>query len=341
MNYKKDIEPSILKELKEKSKPAISVHPDADGLSSGSLLASAIGKSFQEIDFLFPSQFGQTEFDILRGAEEKSLEPDVILDQAPLSPDYKGLVVDHHQGHEDSHEYDLVWSPHYCTARILYNSLEEEIPVSEQWKTSLGIAGDGGEDEVPTEIFIKAPELLAQTGYTYGRKYGSEIDYSPQFAFVMAKSLLNYGTRIGDYDMALNKLMNAGSVTDIIHDDQLLGAKKTVKGEIKNIYGSNDQAKIEVYQYLAFIEYKSDYRLWIGNDLFSRTNKTSIALNTKDHSFSIRGPLAQRIAEMLDQIEGIDAGGHLSYAGGSLFGKSDDFLRQQVPILDQEWKKID
>ncbi len=332
MDYKNKIEESIVEELTKKQNPVISVHHDADGLSSGALFAHAIGKGIDDVEFVYPEIFGETEGE----------EIDLVLDQAPIDPDFDGVVVDHHDAHFGrNNSYELVYSPQYCTARIVWESLKEKIPDELEWKTAIGIAGDGGEDEIPPELFLKSPEMLTDTGYTYGKQYGKKLEYNEQHSFVMAKSLLNYGTRIGEYEQTMRKLMHSSSVMDIIHDDQLLNAKDTIQREMKNIYKDSSQAKIEVYGDLSYIDYSSDFRLWIAQDMYSKSNKTTIALNKETGSFSVRGPLAQLIARMLDEIEGISAGGHLSYAGGRLETKSVEFLRKQVPILDNQWRNVE
>lgn len=331
--YKTEIEDSILNSLRNKKMPVISVHHDADGLSSGALVAHAIGKGIDDIEFVYPETFGEVSDDI-----------DLVLDQAPKDDAYSGVVVDHHGAHWDEgrdNQYELIWSPQYCTARTVWESLKDEIPERSEWKTAIGIAGDGGEDEVPVELFTKSPEMLTDTGYTYGKKYGKQLEYNEQHSFVMAKSLLNYGTRIGEYELTMRKLMSADNVMDLVHDDQLLNAKDTIQTNIKNLYKDSTEAKVEVFGDLAFIEYSSDYRIWVAQDMYSKSNKTTIAVNKRRGSFSIRGPLAQLVAKMLDEIEGISAGGHLSYAGGSLKTKTADFLRKQVPVLDREWRKVE
>ncbi len=326
--YKKEVTEKMLEQYINKDDLTISVHGDADGISSATLLLKAMGRDYDNVKIEFPRLFGDTTF-----------EPDIVLDQAPRDSNYDGLVIDHHDAHWGrDNDYELVYSPQYCASRLVWDSLKDKIPKGERWKVSIGIAGDGGEDEIPPEVFVEAPSLITETGYTYGKNYGRDLDYSAQHAFVLAKSLLNYGTRMGQSDYSMSKLMQADDVFDIVNDNWLRNAKKQVQNEMKDIYKDNTKGKIEVYGYLAFMEYESEYRVWVAQDVYSRTNKTSIAVNSQDGSFSIRGPLAQLIARMLDRIDGISAGGHLSYAGGKLEDVEVDFLRKQIPMLNERWK---
>lgn len=311
----------------------ISVHDDADGLISGSLLCHALGLDFDKVKVVFPDVFGQTK-DLL-------YEPDVVLDQTPIDPNYDGLVIDHHPIDERDTKYDLIWDENFCTSRIMYEGLKDMIPEKYHWKMALGMAGDGRDDEVPYSIFQKSPELISEGGYTYGKKYASSIDYSAQHAFIMGKSLINYGTRTGNMDYTMSKLIEADDVIDITNDSWFLSRKDEVKNEMKNLYRDTSECRIQVYGNFAIIRYKSDMRLWIAQDMYSRTKKTVIALNERSDSMSIRGPLAQLVANHLDSIDGISAGGHMHFAGGRLVDKTPEFLSKQIRMLDHEWRDIE
>lgn len=331
--YHDRLEWDKVKHLSDKQDPVISAHTDADGLSSASLLAKALEKDYDDVTFVFPKTFGDAD---------SLTKPDIFVDQAPNDPTYDGIVVDHHPAHfQEGREnnYHLVWSNRFCASRLIYESLKDKIPEQEHWKVAIGMAGDGRDDQIPPEIFIKSPELLDETGYTYGKQYGSKMDYSAQFEYIMAKSLINYGTRVGDFEFTLRKLMNADTVYDITNDNWLLNCKDKVKSTLKNMYRDQDQFKITVWRNIGYCEYETDLKLWTATDFFNRINKTAVALNKTMNKFSIRGPLALIVAKMLNRIDGINAGGHYHYAGGTLESRSPEFLRKQLAIIDQHWKE--
>lgn len=294
-----------MEELKEKfgiSKiNKLSVHDDADGLSSGILLTYV----FKTAEVMAPDVFGEVE------------DSDVCVDMKPVDPNWPGLCFDHHPGHPDAKDrkYKLVWGDEPAT-KIVYDTFKQYIPEKHHWKMAIGTAGDGRAELVPIEIWRKFPLLLSNHSAVY-EKYGS-LKLYPIPIYTRIISGINAACKIpGKWYSAYTILRASEDPLDILEDDAINLARRLVNEETRRVVKEHEV--IELNDYIRAWVIESEYRIqrglaWRAEQL---DHKTSVVLNSKTGAISIRGILAELICEELGK-KGYELGGHPGFSGGQL-----------------------
>jgi len=289
------------------TKPTVlaSVSPDADGLSS-----AALYKLMKNIEFEIecPS-FGNIN---PRAA--------YVFDQKPADPNLKVVVFDHHPPYPEKHNWELHTQGDKKPATLVvaeHLGIKEGCPHA--WRIPIGLDGDGSSAMTPTWIWRQFRELTEITGYpkeTYG-----QLRISPTLAYEQAKSLINFGCRLGAYRETFSIYCDATDVSDILSSRYLLDCREKVNKEMKRVI----ERSLFVLDFprITYSEYSSPYKLWIAHKGHELMHKTSVALNLEDGTGSIRGSLATLVIEEL-QKAGINAGGHLYTAFGGLLFKPEE-----------------
>lgn len=283
----------------------ISTHHDADGVASAVLLVKGKGLKEGEYNVNFPEKFGYVT------------DEDFCLDMRPTSPEYKGFVIDHHPGHSEDRKYKLVFGDVPATV-LVYNEFKDKIPKEDAWKVSVGAMGDSQPETIPSEIWGKYPELLDETVRVY-LKYGNESQMSvyPNRVFTLLSSPINAACRLSKPDIAFGVLRDARDPYDILEDKQLISFKNKLAGIRK--YTLEHLGQTIQTRNFCFVQYEAEARIEgiIALKLQQQTRKTTISLNTKTMSGSIRGVLTTWLVEKMNMV-GIEAGGHAAFAGLSL-----------------------
>jgi len=312
--------------LKERQIASISLHGDADGITSGVLLCLGLNLSPSNIKITYPKSFGDT----FGG-------PDIILDQKPTNKLWSGICIDHHPGHPSKEErnYSLIWDSILPTTGIVYELLRESIPEEQRWKAIIGLSGDGKDVLLDKQIWRRNPELLELTGYpriSYGK-----FDWYPIPLFAQAVSLINFGARIGAEEESFNILYNAKTIKEIIYNQYLRQCRDTITKEVEKAL---KESTIVEYPYFLFVEYSSPYKLYLAQKIAGSTAKTIIALNNNLNRISIRGPLTSIIIEGLQKF-GINAGGHEGFGGANLTEAQASKIREFIDTIRDTWQKED
>lgn len=288
----------------------LAVHDDADGISSGVLLTYV----FKTHEVMSPDVFGAVE------------DAEVCTDMKPLDPKWPGLCFDHHPNHpeEKDREYRLVWGDEPAT-KVVWDMFKQHIPEQHHWKMAIGTSGDGRAEIIPMSIWQRFPMLLSMYQSTYER-YGKLTMY-PMPMHMKIVSGLNACCKIpGKWYTAYQVLRAAEDPLDVIYDDAVKMAYKLVSEERRrcmkdyNIIDLNDHIRVWPIE----SEYKIERGLaWRAEQ---HDHKTSVVVNLKRGSMSIRGLLAELIYKEL-LAKGYEVGGHPGFGGG--------FLKES-----QDWKTL-
>jgi len=296
--------------------PMIAYHHDADGIASAVMYLKGKGFDFEDdgVVLYSPETFGDV-----------SDNPDVVLDMTPTDPEWEGICFDHHPQHEDEYAYELVFADK-PTAGVVYDEFKEEIPDEEKWKCVVGMSGDNQWEKTENEVWESNQELKAHSGWTYS-SYG-KLKWTEQPIYQMLSTLINAPARMGEVDMALEKLFDAESPVQILFDDYLRDCRDTIKSAMRDV---EKDLKLVDLGSLVYIEYQSPYRLYVATKVFNTVGeKTTVSLNTNANKFSVRGPYAFSLAERLNEEKNINAGGHKGYCGGTYRDMSKKEFREII-----------
>lgn len=293
----------------------VSTHRDPDGITAAVLLYKGLGLDPQKVKLIFPKNFGDV-----------SDNPDIVLDQSVLDKNWKGVCIDHHPPRfsEDERAFELIWD-NVPASVVTYKVFEDTLSEEDKWKVVIGAEGDQQVNTIPRYLWNDYPEISFGTGYP--KKMYGKLSIFPQRMYQLAKSLLSFAMRIGDVSTAFGVLYDATCIEDIIFNDYLYKCRETVTKEMNKVINYN--LRVVNYPKVLYGEYCSKMSLWIPNELDKVTYKTIIALNKEKPSASIRGPLAQEIADKLTEL-GFNAGGHPGFCGVSIPSGQTEKFRQAV-----------
>lgn len=294
----------------------LAVHDDADGISSGVLLTYV----FKTAEVMAPEIFGEVE------------DADVCTDMRPVDPEWKGLCFDHHPGHpeEKDRKYKLVWGDQPAT-KVVYDVFKDQIPEEHAWKAVIGTCGDGRADIIPIDLWKKFPMLLSHFQNVYDSR--GQIRLYPMPMYMRVVSGINACCKIpGKWYVAYTVLRAADSPLDIIFDDAINLARKLVNEERKRAV--KDHPIVDLNDYIRVWPIESEYRIqrglaWKANNV---DHKTSVVVNTKTSTMSIRGILATLICSELTK-KGYEVGGHPGFAGGILKEEKNQDYKKLIQDL--------
>jgi len=240
----------------------------------------------------------------------------------PVDPKWNGLCFDHHPGHPEpkDRKYRLVWGDEPAT-KIVYDTFKKYIPEKEHWKMAIGTSGDGKADIVPEEIWRRFPILLSRYQAVY--EYKGNIKLYPMPIYMKVVSGLNACCKIpGKWYTAYSIFRAAEDPLDILYDDAINLARKLVSSERKRVV--QDYDIIDISDLIRVWPIESEYRIQRGLAWRAEQydHKTSVVVNLKTNSISIRGILASLICTKLTAM-GYQVGGHPGFAGGVLKENQD------------------
>ncbi len=295
----------------------LALHDDADGLSSGVLLTYV----FKTAEVMSPDIFGEVE------------DANVCTDMKPVDPNWPGLCFDHHPGHPEKKDrkYQLVWGDEPAT-KVVYDVFKDYIPEEQHWKMIVGTCGDGRADIIPVELWRKFPIMLSNYQSVYDTR--GQIKLYPMPLYMRVVSGINACCKIpGKWYSAYTVLRSADSPLDLIFDDAINLARRLVSDERKRCI--RDYNIIDLNDYIRIWPIESEYRIQRGLAWRAEQvdHKTSVVINLKTNTLSIRGTLATLICVELNK-KGYEVGGHPGFAGGIL-KENQDFKK-----LVQDLKKI-
>lgn len=304
-----DIEQEIIKRLK-KGIDLLYMHDDADGITSGVLMAHA----FPVKEVYCPEDFG--EWEPLPIPEKKYVPPNVAVDMIPKDPRWEGICIDHHPGHhpEDQRKYILI-SDGIPTCGIVYNMFKDYIPKEYHWKVAVGLTGDGQPELIPPEIWTSCPTLLDRYVTPY-EKFG-KVTFSKVPVFLKLSSLINAPPKIPEkWYLSYQVLKNAKDPLDVLFDPSLRAAKEAVDEEERRVVKESrpiELPNIRVWEISS--EYKIERTLgWKAEEV---DKKTTIVINSRTGRMSLRGVLSLIIYQELRK-KGYNINGHPGFGGGKL-----------------------
>jgi len=291
------------------------VHHDADGLISGYLASYGVKDSQLEI---WDGKFGDTT----------GLKPgDYMLDMRPIQ-NMEGLtVIDHHLPHREDRKYTLI-SDDVPASLISWRLFKDKIPKGEWWKTTIGIVGDGQPELIPTEIFETTPELLSKVKTSSYQTYGKwRINYYPTYKLV--SSYVNALLRKGEFQEAINLVKYAQKPFNIIHSNKAKQAKADIQNEFQRIIKEADSYELDN---LAIVIFTSEFRLtgYVASVIQEVLGKTTIAINRKDGSGSLRGDLATYWRDKLRHLDYLEVDGHPGFMGLTITINPDTLVEDIV-----------
>lgn len=295
----------------------LALHDDADGISSGVLLTYV----FKTAEVSAPENFGEVG------------DADACVDMRPKDPNWEGqLCLDHHDGHpeEKDRKYKLVWG-NQPTTKIVYDLFKDFIPEKQHFKMAIGCAGDGRAEIIPVEVWRKNPTLLSNVESVYER--AGRLTKYPMPLYLKVVSGVNACCKIpGKWYTAYSILRAAEDPYQILFDDAINLARKMVSEERRRCI--REFNPIDLNNYLRVWPIESDYKIERGLAWRAEETdmKTSIVVNLKRRSFSIRGVLASLVYEEMKK-KGYEAGGHPGFGGGLL--REDQELKTLLKDLSE------
>lgn len=308
----------------------ISAHHDADGISATVLYMKSVGLELEDVEVDFPDEFGLAHPDT-----------DMIVDMVPREPEYSGECIDHHDQHpyEKDREYTLIYDE-YPSAVTVYNRFM--IPDEESWKVAIGAVGDVQPEEIPGEIFLINP-FLRDSYSSLWKDYDTwSLKSNVLPAYKLISSPVNAMARVGNEQMALEKVYNAEKPEDLIYDSDAVECKQNVRKEFKRIVkgvgkvGQKRKGSRKMYEWndIIYVPFRSDYRIsgYIGAQVHDDMDKTVLSLNLERGKGSVRGDLTNMVAEALKQHD-FHVGGHGGACGVTIDSSRDDELLEVLRSL--------
>jgi len=299
----------------------IFAHHDADGLTSAYF--TLLGNPKSEI--VITKEFGDVS---------GWTDGDIMVDMRPQDPNINGLVIDHHPGHPDKRNYNLIWSNEYPASYLAFNKYKSSIPKSVYWKLAIGLGGDNRLDLLTSEIIDSDPQLLYKVKTYIYQSYGNwQVSYYP--VYKLLSSYVNALLRIYRYDDAKAIMNMSERPMDIIKYKPAIDAKNIVRDEIKNIMSSAD---IVDFGNIQIVFFNSNYRLTgyiatvLGNAK-DTSGSTILAINEKDGSMSLRGDLALYYRDKLNKLPYLEIDGHPGFMGGHIKQNKTKFLDDLYKII--------
>jgi len=289
---------SLYEYLKEVEPFSLSLHSDADGIYSSSIL----------MDIFKVSKTTSPPFN--------EYNTDVAIDLGfPSNKNWTGICIDHHPDHPKDRKYKLYWDQ-VPTGLILYNELRDHIPKESLWKIVGSLVGDGQAERVPDEIWDMFPILLEERGYLGKGQYKLYTSAFPLFYFL--SSGINAVSRLGFPLQALEIVNIAKTPLDILDNIEVRDAQEKFRMEEDSIYKSKPVVETIKNRFL-IIKIHPSSSVNISSYIASKVSgenagKTIIVINTKTGKVSLRGVLAKYVASKLNNA-GFKSGGHSGFCG--------------------------
>jgi len=298
MNMKKEVS-TISKEEAEEllggKAHNVSSHSDADGISAAVLFSLA----WKVNSIRFPERFG----DVKNG--------ETVLDMTPLEEGFEGIIIDHHIPRCEYPNAVYLHGDEPATY-LVYSLSKERIPPEQRWKVVIGCVGDGSEEVVPPDVWIKNKDLIVEMSQVYSGRGG--IDLYPRPLFEKLSPALNAFARTGHPDIGYRVLMQSATPRDFLSHTLVDEHKKMLQQEESRVLKEYPVREVgPVYYWEINTSFHMSY---LASKLLSKKHKTVILVNAYNNSLSIRGPLAEVARVFLSDI--CDLGGHRGFIGGSI-----------------------
>ena len=268
------------------------------------------------MEVVFPREFGGT------GDIDVSAD-DIMVDMAPIDPNFPGLVIDHHDQHPEEHAYELIFD-HFPASVITWYY----VGVPDDWKVIVGAVGDGQPEAVPPRIWLKFPALLKNVETYHGSK-GTPFSIP---IYKLLSSGINALCRIGEPFKAFQILSEVETPEDLLDNWEIIEAKNSVRSETNK--AMSGLRTVEVLPNCFVGEISSPYRVEgiIASKLAQTTGKTYLIHNRNSGMFSLRGDLAGLVEHILKSYKSVHVGGHAAFKGGH----SDESI---LAILKEWWER--
>ncbi len=285
----------------------VATHHDADGIFSGVLTKLAnptIG------GLVFPLEFGDVS------------EEACVLDMVPINPSYQGIVIDHHPQHTGRDNKYQLYNLGVPTSLAVWKIWRDVIPKSQWWKVAAGCAGDGQVELVPSDIWRACPEILDGISRTYA-SYGKVKVYTTPVWMSLSAAINSVSRAMGPEgtEMALNLATGHYNPLTLLRDPVVIKARAYQEVEVKKVMQEFSQVDMG-----RFVFWEVSSGMSIESILAQRsetsTKKTTLVVNSKTGTISMRGVLVSLLVEELSK-RGFKVGGHAGYSGGKLGQRQD------------------
>jgi len=293
----------------KKETPTIWTHWDADGITAAFFLATSLK---HKCEVRFPEVFGGTD---------ACHDGDFMVDMRPTENISGITVIDHHPGHFENPNYELIWRA-YPAGKICWEIFKDKIPRKEWWKLACSLTGDVAIEEMPYEVWKEFPILLQLRNTSTWTKYGggnsNKTFWSAFPLHFLLSSPINSLCRVGKQEDAYTLLKVSQSPLQLITHPDVLRAKNKVRVETESAIKGSTMMQYDISKGygLMLILYDSPLRIsgricasLMGEPQYS--GYTIMAINRKDGRGSMRGTLcnfARGIME--DNFDYIHADGH-------------------------------
>lgn len=313
----------LYEDLKAKEPFSLSMHDDADGIYSASLLI----KMFQIKDL----EENGSKRPWLSCPPFNEYKTDVAVDLGfPSDKEWTGIIIDHHPDHPlpIARKYKLYWGTH-PTGLVIYENMKDIIPKEHLWRVAGSTVGDGQAELIPIEIWDMYPELMDEKGTVY-KSYKGDMAFSKYPVWSYLSSGINALCRLGNPIGALKMCLGWNSPMDAVTSSEAQEAKNFLAIEENNIMKQKPIAEI-IKNRFCIIRFRTTGNYGMSGRLASALAGghkflTLVLVNETNGEVSIRGTLAKYIATKLSNI-GYKAGGHAAFCGATVeVDKIDKFV---------------
>jgi len=328
-------------------KVTIHAHYDADGVTSALFTAYHLK---HKCDIVFPDKFGDVS---------NCNDGDYMVDMRPTE-NISGInVIDHHPGHFEEPNYNLIWKP-YPAGKICWEEFKDDIPRKEWWKLVVSTSGDVAIYETPYEVWKEFPILFQKNKSSTWKRFGggnTNKTFWSGYPFYQWRlsSPINALCRIGKPDVAYTLLKICQSPVQLVSHPDGIDAKEKVNKETDKAIKGSDMTQYDFHSGygLMLIVYNSKYRISgrISAMLLSEpqySNYTIMAINKKDGKGSMRGDLCNFFKGILEEnLDYIKTAGHGVAMGVECDLKKINRLKYDIHaimnefvVTNQLWKTI-
>jgi single-stranded DNA-specific DHH superfamily exonuclease len=337
--------------IKENDDFFLIYHLDTDGITSAALVSKALDKIGKKIVGYRP-----TNYEDFKGLDLSAYPANVIVCDMQIRKENmevfsgkKLCVIDHHElNAENSFPYvnpkmwgDMKYRP--C-AFVVYQVFKQHLK-GDEWIAAIGTVGDsGGKDN---------REFLLETSKNIGAIPGKdEYFYDTDFG-IAAEMIGDMTTRYGrtGAEEALGIVLLSNSMRDILSNQRLLSAKKTVDTELKRLRETFKSDAERPLNNLILFELDPKYRRYsstlitslsfdkeyYGNILvfITKIKDNLLRLNLRANGVDIKLP--EILREIFQKIPG-EGGGHDKASGGTIEEKDkEEFKRLLVDAIKKRF----
>ena len=240
--------------------------------------------------------------------------------------DYRGVVIDHHPPLKELPDATIIHGD-VPASLISWTMFKDCIPKDEWWKVGVGLAGDNQSELIPTEVWDESATLLDEYGKFFRKKDGKDHHY-PMPIWKLLSSGINAFCRTYNHTEAFKQLKEAKTPFDILENKEIAAEKMKVRKAVSRAINSTSPIKL-AHTNLWIVDSNCSVAGELAIRMYESSHKTTMVLNKRTGTFSVRGVLAYYIKDKL--VDTIEAGGHPGFVGGELKeGKTTDDLLEAL-----------